>query len=180
MTKALLAEGATVAVAARATPRLEQTVVRLRARRGWRPSHCRSMCATPPRSAVRDGDRTRWPRLHLVVNNAGIGMRTVNPRFLEQPQPFWQVSPQGWSDLLATDLSGYFLSPAPSRLLPRAAPRPLRQRHHQPGDDVPPRLRPLRPSRARTESLSLIMAEDLRPHGIAVNLLLPAGATLTG
>ena len=27
--------------------------------------------------------------LDLLVNNAGIGMRTVNPRFLSQPQPFW-------------------------------------------------------------------------------------------
>ena len=26
--------------------------------------------------------------LDLLVNNAGIGMRTVNPRFLTEPQPF--------------------------------------------------------------------------------------------
>jgi NAD(P)-dependent dehydrogenase (short-subunit alcohol dehydrogenase family) len=27
--------------------------------------------------------------LDVLVNNAGIGMRTVNPRFMIDPQPFW-------------------------------------------------------------------------------------------
>ncbi len=27
----------------------------------------------------------------MLVNNAGIGMRTVNPRFMSEPQPFWEV-----------------------------------------------------------------------------------------
>ena len=33
---------------------------------------------------------------------------------------------------------------------------------------------PYGPSRAGAESLSLIMAEDLRPHGVTVDMLLPA------
>src|ERR1039458_581231 len=28
--------------------------------------------------------------LDVLVNNAGIGMRTVNPRFMTEPQPFWE------------------------------------------------------------------------------------------
>ena len=39
---------------------------------------------------------------------------------------------------------------------------------------------PYGPSRAGAESLSIIMAEDLRPYGIAVSILLPGGATDTG
>lgn len=27
----------------------------------------------------------------VLVNNAGIGMRTVNPRFMTEPQPSWEV-----------------------------------------------------------------------------------------
>ncbi len=27
--------------------------------------------------------------IDVLVNNAGIGMRTVNPRFMTEPQPFW-------------------------------------------------------------------------------------------
>jgi gluconate 5-dehydrogenase len=39
---------------------------------------------------------------------------------------------------------------------------------------------PYGPSRAGAESLSLIMAEDLRPYGVDVNILLPGGLTATG
>ena len=34
--------------------------------------------------------------LDVVVLNAGLGMRTVNPRFLSEPQPFWEVDPDGF------------------------------------------------------------------------------------
>jgi gluconate 5-dehydrogenase len=69
-----------------------------------------------------------WSRLggiDMLVNNAGIGMRTVNPRFM----------------------TGFV---------------------------------PYGPSRAGSEALSRIMAADLRDTGVAVNLLLPGGATVTG
>jgi gluconate 5-dehydrogenase len=39
---------------------------------------------------------------------------------------------------------------------------------------------PYGPSRAGSESLSRIMAADLRDAGVTVNLLLPGGATVTG
>ena len=45
----------------------------------------------------------------LLVNNAGIGMRTVNPRFMTDPQPFWEVSPAGFRDVLDTKVTGTFL-----------------------------------------------------------------------
>ncbi len=35
-----------------------------------------------------------WGGLDVLVNNAGLGMRTVNPAFLSDPQPFWRV-PRG-------------------------------------------------------------------------------------
>jgi NAD(P)-dependent dehydrogenase (short-subunit alcohol dehydrogenase family) len=45
----------------------------------------------------------------VLVNNAGIGMRTVNPRFLTEPQPFWEVSPSGFHDVMETKVTGSFL-----------------------------------------------------------------------
>ncbi|HEX3833544.1 MAG TPA: SDR family oxidoreductase [Solirubrobacteraceae bacterium] len=46
--------------------------------------------------------------LDLLVNNAGIGMRTVNPRFMSEPQPFWEVAPEGFADVFATKVNGAF------------------------------------------------------------------------
>ncbi|HET9073436.1 MAG TPA: SDR family oxidoreductase [Solirubrobacteraceae bacterium] len=45
----------------------------------------------------------------VLVNNAGIGMRTVNPRFMTDPRPFWEVSPEGFVNVVATKLTGSFL-----------------------------------------------------------------------
>ena len=47
--------------------------------------------------------------LDVLVNNAGIGMRTVNPRFMTESQPFWEVSPAGFHDVLQTKATGTFL-----------------------------------------------------------------------
>ena len=45
----------------------------------------------------------------MLVNNAGIGMRTVNPRFVTDPQPFWAVTPGGFRDVIDTKVTGAFL-----------------------------------------------------------------------
>src|SRR4051794_13094830 len=44
--------------------------------------------------------------LDLLVNNAGLGMRTVNPSFLTEPQPFYDVSPDGFRAVVDTNLTG--------------------------------------------------------------------------
>ena len=51
----------------------------------------------------------RLERIDVLVNNAGIGMRTVNPRFLTDAQPFWEVPPPGFRDVLETKVTGCFL-----------------------------------------------------------------------
>ncbi len=178
---ALLEAGATVALAARPGPRLDTAV---EGRRG------RGLAAEALAVDVRDPDVVdravgslleRWGGLEVVVNNAGIGMRTVNPRFFDDPRPFFEVSPEGFADVIATNLTGYFL-------VARAfAPALVAQGH---GRIVNVTMNhgtmrrrgfvPYGPSRAGAESLSTIMVEDLRPYGISVNMVLPGGATATG
>ncbi len=139
---------------------------------------------------VRDEDSVHravaeaWDRLggiDLLVNNAGIGMRTVNPRFLSEPQGFWAVPPDGFRAVVDTNLTGYFL------VARKVTPRMLAAGH---GRIVNISMNhstmnragfvPYGPSRAGAEALSRIMAADLRGSGVTVNMLLPGGATRTG
>src|SRR5665213_2126412 len=44
--------------------------------------------------------------LDVLINNAGVGMLTVNPRFMTEPQPFWEVPPAGFRDVMETKVTG--------------------------------------------------------------------------
>ena len=56
-----------------------------------------------------DRARAEWGGLDMLVNNARIGMRTVNPRLLSEPLPFWEVPPAGFRDVMETKVLGGFL-----------------------------------------------------------------------
>jgi gluconate 5-dehydrogenase len=124
---------------------------------------------------------SRFGGIDMVVNNAGIGMRTVNPRFLRHPQGFWEVPVDGFRAVVETNLTGYFLvaREVTPRMLANHAGRivniSVNHSTMQRAGFVP-----YGPSRAGSEALSRVMAADLRGTGVTVNLLLPGGATATG
>ena len=125
-----------------------------------------------------------WSRLHgidLLVNNAGIGMRTVNPNFVTEPRGFWTVPPDGFRDLIATNVTGYFLvaREVTPRMLDAGGGRIVNISVSK-STMTRAGFVPYGPSRAGTEALSRIMAADLRGTPVTVNLLLPGGATRTG
>ncbi len=181
MADALLEAGATVAMAARPGPRLDEAV-RRRTGNGM-DAHAMPLDVRDPASvdAAAQELLSRWGGVNAVVNNAGIGMRTVNPRFFDDPQPFFEVTPEGFTDLIATNLTGYFLV---ARVFAAAFVEQGYGRFVNISMNHETMCRrgfvPYGPSRAGAESLSIIMAEDLRPYGVAVNMLLPGGATDTG
>jgi NAD(P)-dependent dehydrogenase (short-subunit alcohol dehydrogenase family) len=117
----------------------------------------------------------------MLVNNAGIGMRTVNPRFLTDPQPFWEVPPSGFRDVVETKLTGSFLVARAivPRMLAAGGGRivciSMNERTMTRRGFVP-----YGPSGAGVEALSRVMAADLAGTGVTVNILLPGGATATG
>jgi gluconate 5-dehydrogenase len=122
-----------------------------------------------------------WGGIDVLINNAGIGMRTVNPDFLTHPKPFWEISTAGFRDLLDTNLTGYFLvaKAAVPHFLKAGQGRIINISVNE--DTMKRRgFIPYGPSRAGAESLSRIMAQDLKSTGITVNILLPGGATETG
>jgi NAD(P)-dependent dehydrogenase (short-subunit alcohol dehydrogenase family) len=119
--------------------------------------------------------------LDVLVNNAGIGMRTVNPRFTTDPQPFWQVSAEGFRAVIDTNLTGYFL--VAKAAVPALQASPSGRIVNVSMNHATMRRQgfvPYGPSRAGAEALSVIMTADLADLGIAVNQLLPGGATATG
>jgi NAD(P)-dependent dehydrogenase (short-subunit alcohol dehydrogenase family) len=119
--------------------------------------------------------------LDVLVNNAGIGMRTVNPRFMTEPQPFWEVTPEGFRDVMETKAIGTFLvaRAVVPRMLGAGAGRVVtismsEQTMTRRG------FVPYGPSGAAVEALARVMAADLADTPVTANMLLPGGATATG
>jgi gluconate 5-dehydrogenase len=119
--------------------------------------------------------------LDVLVNNAGIGMRSVNPRFMTEPQPFWEVPPAGFRDVLETKVTGVFLvaravvprmlSDGGGRLVTISMSEQTATRRG---------FIPYGPSGAAVEALARVMAADLADMPVTANILLPGGATDTG
>jgi NAD(P)-dependent dehydrogenase (short-subunit alcohol dehydrogenase family) len=134
--------------------------------------------------AVAVGVAQAWDRLggiDLLVNNAGIGMRTVNPRFLADRQPFWEVPPAGFRDVLETKVTGCFLMgrAVVPLMLEQGGGRIVTISMNE-ATMVRQGFVPYGTSGAAVEALSRVMAADLADSPVAVNLLLPGGATDTG
>ncbi len=119
--------------------------------------------------------------IDVLINNAGIGMRTVNPQFLTRPQPFYQVPATGFADVFATNVLGYFHA---ARAVVPAMVQARRGKVINVSINEATMVRagftPYGPSRAATDALSKVMAADLAGTGVDVFLLLPGGATATG
>jgi gluconate 5-dehydrogenase len=127
------------------------------------------------------GAHEAWGGIDMLVNNAGIGMRTVNPRFMSAPQPFWAVTPAGFRDVVETKLVGCFLMArevVPAMLADGGGRIVNISMNEQ--TMVRRGFVPYGPSGAGVQALSRVMEADLADSTVTVNILLPGGATLTG
>src|ERR1700691_4259042 len=90
MARALAQAGARVALTSRDAGRAQATASELGAGAVGIELDVRD-----PTSVSAAGERAyaMLDGLDMLVNNAGIGMRTVTPRFMTEPQPFWEVTP---------------------------------------------------------------------------------------
>lgn len=178
MAEALAAAGAQVAVTSRSAQRAQAAARSFGSEAMGFELDVREQASV---HAWADEVYERFGGVDVLVNNAGIGMRTVNPRFLSDPQSFWQVSPAGFRDVIETKVTGVFLVARAivPRMLAAGAGRIINitmntQTMTRRG------FVPYGPAGAGVEALSRIMAADLAASAVTVNLLLPGGATATG
>lgn len=177
MARALAGAGAAVAVTGRDAERAGQVAAAL-------PGATGIALDVRDERSVSGAVEQAWSRLgglDFLVNNAGLGMRTVNPRFMVEPQPFWQVPADGFRAVVDTNLTGYFL--VAREVVPRMlAAGGGRVVNISVSESTMTRqgFVPYGPSRAGAEALSRVMAADLRGTSVTVNILLPGGPTETG
>ena len=177
MAEALAGAGAAVVITSRSAERAAATAARIPGVRGLAAD------ASDEVSVARAADEA-WSRLggiDLLVNNAGLGMRTVNPRFMAEPQGFWKVPPDGFRAVIDVNLTGYFLMAREltPRMLAAGSGRIVNISMNH-ATMTRQGFVPYGPSRAGAEALSRIMAADLADSPVRVNMLLPGGATETG
>jgi len=177
MAEALAGAGAAVVITSRSAERAAAAAARIPGALGLAAD------ASDEVSVARAADEA-WSRLggiDLLVNNAGLGMKTVNPRFLAEPQGFWKVPPEGFRAVIDVNLTGYFLMAREltPRMLAAGSGRIVNiSMNHT--TMTRQGFVPYGPSRAGAEALSRIMAADLADSPVRVNMLLPGGATETG
>ena len=178
MADALVGAGARVAVTSRSQERAEATARELRG------------AAVGFGSDVRDEESVaqlvnavvdHFGGIDLLVNNAGIGMWAVNARFPAYVQPFWEVDPQAFRDVLDTKVAGVFhvARAVVPRMLAAGSGRVVNISMNE-STMIRRGFVPYGPSGAAVEAMSRVMATELDGSGVTVNLLLPGGATATG
>lgn len=178
MAAALADAGAQVVVTSRSGERAEETARELGPNVVGVASDVRDEQSV---AGLVDVVRERLGGIDLLVNNAGIGMRTVNPRFLEQAQPFWEVSPDGFRDVVETKLTGVFLvARAFAPVMLAAGSGRIVNISMSTSTMTRPGYVPYGPAGAGVEALSRIMAAELADSPVTVNMLLPGGPTATG
>lgn len=178
MAAALIEAGARVAITGRQRSRAERVAAELG------PAATGLGLDVRDEASVASGIEHAYERLgglDMLVNNAGLGMRTVNPRFMSDPQPFWEVPSRGFRDVLETKVTGGFLvaRAVVPRMIDAGAGRVVTTSMNA-STMVRRGFVPYGPSGAAVEAFGRVMAADLDGTPVRANLLLPGGATDTG
>ena len=177
MSKALLQAGATVVAAARAGERLDRARAAL-TKLG--DAHAAAMDVREAFSveAAAEWFRGRFSRLDMLVNDAGIGNNAPGMEALPPDHAFWDIPAESVRAVLETNLLGFFLV---SRSFVPLMARGGSLVYVSTSDETMtrPGQLPYGPSKAGAEAMAAIMARELKPRGIRVNVICPGGFTDT-
>lgn len=122
----------------------------------------------------------KFGALHVLVNNAGQGMRLISETFNTKPVPFWEINPDHWRSIIGTNVNGVF------NMSRACVPNMLAQGFGKViniSTSDPTMVRkgysPYGPSKAALEAMSRVWSQDLAGTGVDVNVYLPGGAADT-
>ncbi len=118
--------------------------------------------------------------LHMLVNNAAIGMRFISEDFTDIPPKFWEYTPDRFQALMDVNVTGTFL------MSQAVVHHMMDQRWGRivcVTTSLDSMMRggnmPYGQSKAAIEAAAASWAEDLEGTGVTVNVLIPGGAADT-
>lgn len=127
-----------------------------------------------------DETKHRFGGVHMLVNNAGVGMLLVSDTFTRTPTKFWEVEVDTWRRIIDTNFNGafqmarevvpQFLAQGWGRIVNVTTSVHTMQREG---------FSPYGSSKAAFEAATSSWAGDLDGTSVTVNILIPGGAADT-
>jgi NAD(P)-dependent dehydrogenase (short-subunit alcohol dehydrogenase family) len=182
MTRALLAEGTSVAGVDRDREPLEAlaATAREQGKAAKLLTIATDLTDDSAADAITKAPRGKFGRIDILINNAGIGPGAIRPDSWQRPLKFWEITPDQWRRFVAVHTT------APLALTNAVVPEMMRQGWGRIvnvttslGTMLNAGNPTYGPSKAALEALSAIMAKDLDGTGVTVNVLVPGGVTNT-
>ncbi|MCF6121715.1 SDR family oxidoreductase [Mesorhizobium sp. M7A.F.Ca.CA.001.07.2.1] len=114
--------------------------------------------------------------LHVLINNAALGMNAVHPRYETLPLQIEDVSEELWKKFMLTNVCGTFNMSR--QVVPRLRPQKWGRIINVSTSYLTmmrPGFSPYGPSKAALEAWSMMLSRELDESGITVNVVLPGG-----
>jgi NAD(P)-dependent dehydrogenase (short-subunit alcohol dehydrogenase family) len=114
--------------------------------------------------------------LHILMNNAALGMNAVHPRYESLPLQIEDVSEDLWQRFMVTNVCGLFNMSR--QVVPRLRPQKWGRIVNISTSYftmMRPGFSPYGPTKAAMEAWSLMLSRELEGSGITVNVVLPGG-----
>ena len=179
MAKALLSHGARVIIAARGGEKLEKARAAL-SEIGDAYAVAMDVRDEGSVEAAAAWFSARFDRLDMLVNDAGIGNNAPGMETLKPDHAFYDLPVRAVRAVLETNLLGFFLvSRSFVPLMLKGGGGSLIYVSTSDGTMTRPGQLPYGPSKAGAEAMAKIMARELGPLGIRVNVICPGGFTDT-
>lgn len=127
------------------------------------------------RSGV-DAAVSHFGGLHVLMNNAALGMNAVHPKYETLPLQIEDVGEDVWKRFMLTNVGGTFNMSR--QVVPRLRPQKWGRIINISTSYftmMRPGFSPYGPAKAAMEAWSLMLARELNGSGITVNVVLPGG-----